>query len=69
MIPLQSGQGHRASSEVEARTSVFLSSADLGHGVPMEFQQGSQPSSCVEIWNSTFLSRYQRGARIPVALT
>lgn len=40
MIPLQSGQGHRASSGVEARTSVFLSSADLGHGVPYGVSTG-----------------------------
>ena len=36
-IPLQSVQGHRASSLVEFGTSVFLFSSDMDLGVPMEF--------------------------------
>ena len=36
-IPLQSVQGHTASSRVEARTSGFLSSSDMDLEVPMEF--------------------------------
>ena len=42
-IPLQSVQGHMASSRVEAGTSGFLSSSDMDLGVPMEFQQGIRP--------------------------
>ena len=38
-IPLQSVLGPRSSTGVEARTSGFLSSADMDLGVPMEFQQ------------------------------
>ena len=34
--------GPKASGQLEAGSSVFLSSADLDLGVPMEFQQGSQ---------------------------
>ena len=68
-IPLQSMQGHRASSRVEAGTSGCLSSSDMDLGVPMEFQQGSQASSHVETWKppsrdfkevSGFLSRQHR---------
>ena len=36
-IPLQSVQGHRASSRVETRTSVFLFNSDVDLRVPMEF--------------------------------
>ena len=42
--PLQSVQGHTASSRVEARTSGFLSSSDMDLGVPMKFQQESHVS-------------------------
>ena len=43
-IPFQSVQGHRASSQVVARTSGFLSSSDMDLGVPMKFQQESHVS-------------------------
>ena len=68
-IPLQSVQGHTASSQIEARTSGCLFSSDMDLGVPMEFQQGSQAPSRVEIWNSASLSRFQRGVRLPVEWT
>ena len=58
-----------ASSQVEARTSGFLSSSDMDLGVPMEFQQGSQASSRAEAWNSASLSRFKRGVRLPVKWT
>ena len=58
-----------ASSQVEARTSGFLSSSDMDLGVPMEFQQGTQASSHVETWNSVSHSRVQRGVRLPVKWT
>ena len=38
MIPLQSVQGHSASSQVEAGTLGFLSFADMDLGVLMEFK-------------------------------
>ena len=44
-ILLQSMLGPKASGQLEAGSSVFLSSADLDLGVPMEFQQGSQATS------------------------
>ena len=47
-IPLQSLLWPRSSSGLEARTSGFLSSADMDLGVPIEFEQASQPSSRVE---------------------
>ena len=68
-IPFQSVQGHRASSQVEARTSGFLSSSDMDLGVPMEFQQESQALSRVETWNSASLSRFHKGLRLPVEWT
>ena len=68
-IPLQSVQGHRASSRVEAGTSGCLFSSDMDLGVPMEFQQGSQASSRAEAWNSASLSRFQRGVRLPFEWT
>ena len=40
ILPLQSVQGPRSSSGAEARTSSFLSSADMDLGVPMEFNRG-----------------------------
>ena len=42
-LPLQSVQGPRSSSGAEARTSRFLSSADMDLGVPMEFNRGGRP--------------------------
>ena len=47
---------NRASSRVEAGTSVFLSISDIDRGVPAELKQGSQASSSVEARNSTCLS-------------
>ena len=55
-IPLQSLPGPRSSSEVEAGTSVFLSSADMDLEVPLEFPQGSLASSYVETCKSAFFS-------------
>ena len=68
-IPLQSMPDPSSLSGAEARTSGFLSSADMDLRVPMEFQQGSQASFHVETWNSAFLSRCQRGVRVPVEST
>ena len=56
----------RASSQVDAGTSGFLSSSDMDLWGPMEFEQGSQASSRVEIWNSASLSRCKRLVRLPV---
>ena len=42
-VPLPSVQGPRSSSGAEARTSSFLSSADMDLGVPMEFNRGVRP--------------------------
>ena len=42
-IPLQSVQGHRASSQVEAGTSVFLSSSDTDLGYLWSFNRGVRP--------------------------
>ena len=52
-IPIELGQGTRASFQVEVVNSGFLSSSDLDIGVPMEIPLGSQPSSRVEAWNFT----------------
>ena len=43
ILPLQSVQGPRSSSGAEARTSRFLSSADMDLGGPMEFNRGGRP--------------------------
>ena len=48
-------QWKRASSRVEAGTSVFLSITDFDRGVSAELEQESQASSCVEEWNSACL--------------
>ena len=45
-IPLKSVLGPRSSSGAEARTSGFLSSADMDLGVPMEFPGESGLISC-----------------------
>ena len=68
-IPLQSLLAPRSSSGAEARTSGFLSSADMDLGVSMEFPQGSQVSSRVEICLSPFLSSFNSCVRLPVELT
>ena len=65
-IPLQSVLGPRLSSQVEAGTSVFISSANLHLRVPMEFQQESEASSRVEICKSAFLSSSKSSVRLPV---
>ena len=58
----------RASSRVEAGTSVFLSITDFDRGVSAELEQESQASSCVEEWNSVCLSSCSRGDRPLVEL-
>ena len=68
-IPLQSEQGPRSSSRVEAVISGFLSSCDIDLGVPMEFQQGSQASTRVETCKSAQLSSWKRSVRLPDGLT
>ena len=68
-IPLKSVQGRRSSSGAEARTSGFLSSADMDLGFPMEFKQGSQASSLVETYKSAFLSSCKSSVKRPVELT
>ena len=69
MSALERNPEVKASGQLEAGSSVFLSSADLDLGVPMEFQQGSQTSSCLETWKSAFLSSYKSSFRFPVELT
>ena len=61
-------QWKRASSRVEAGTSVFLSITDFDRGVSAELEQESQASSCVEGWNSVCLSSCSRGDRPLVEL-
>ena len=61
--PLGLVQWNRASSGVEAKTSVLLSCSDMGVGLCMPFQVGSLVSTCVEALNSAFLSSCQRGFR------
>ena len=68
-IPLQSISGSMSSSEGEAETSGFLSSADMDLGVPMEFQQESQVASHLETWNSAFLLRCKRCVTFHVEVT
>ena len=58
----------RASSRVEAGTSVFLSLSDFDQRVSAELEQERQSSSCVEEWNSAFLSCCSRGDRTLVTL-
>ena len=59
---------NRASSRVEAGTSVFLSISDFDHRVSAELEQESQAPSCVEEWNSTCLLHRSRGDRTLVEL-
>ena len=40
----------RASSRVEAETSVFLTISDIDLGVSVEYEQERQALSCVEAW-------------------
>ena len=49
--PLGLVQAKRASSRVEAGTSGFLSSSDLGLRLCKPFQTVSQVSTCVDAWN------------------
>ena len=63
--PLGSVQWKRASSRIEAGTSVFLSCSEVVLNVCMTFQTGSQVLSYVEAWNSAFLSSCQTGFRPP----
>ena len=59
---------NRASSRVEARTSVFISISDIDLGVSVEFEQGRQASSCVETWNSGCLLSWEWGVKPLVEL-
>ena len=68
-IPLQSMPDPSSLSGAEARTSGFLSSADMDLRVPMEFPQGSQASSRVETCKCAFLSNCNNSFRLPVELT
>ena len=68
-IPLQSLPRPRSSSGVKARSSSFLSSADMDHGVHLEFLQGSQASSRVETCKSTILSSWKSSVRLPLEFT
>ena len=68
-IPLQSVPGPMSSSGAEARTSVFISTADLDLSIPMAFQQGSQASSRMETCKFAFLPSCNSSVRLPVELT
>ena len=68
-IPLQSVLGPMSSSGAEARTSGFLSSADMDLGVSVKFPQGSQTSSRVETCKAAFISSCNTSVRHPVELT
>ena len=68
-IPLQSLLGPRSSSGVEARTSGFLSRADIDLGVSLGCPQSSQASSHVEPCKSALLSSRKSSVRLPVELT
>ena len=68
-IPLQSVPGPMSSSGAEARTSGFLSSADMDLGVSVKFPQGSQTSSRVETCKAAFISSCNTSVRRPVELT
>ena len=61
-------QWKRASSQVEAETSGFLSISDSDHRVPGELGQESQATSWVEEWNSACLSSCSQGDRPLVEL-
>ena len=61
-------QWKRASSQVEAGTSGFLSCSDMGLRLCMPFQTGSHVLTCVKAWNSGFLSRHPRCFRPPGGL-
>ena len=61
-------QGDRASSPVEARTTVSQPSAHMDLRDLMDVQQGSQASFFVEKWNSAFLFRCKSVIRLPVEL-
>ena len=68
-IPLQSVPGPMSSSGAEARTSVFISTADMDLSIPMAFQQGSQASSRMETCKFAFLPSCNSSVRLPVELT
>ena len=65
-IPLKYLLRLRSSPGVEARSSGFLSIAEM---VPLEFPQGIQASSRVEICKSAFHSSCNSSVRLPVELT
>ena len=68
-IPLHLLLRPESSPVVEARTSAFLSSADMDLVVPLEFPQGSQASSRVETCKSALLSSWKSSVRLSVRLT
>ena len=59
---------NRATSRVEAGTSVFLSISDIDRGVSSDLEQGAQASSFVEAWNSDCLFSCSWGIRPLVEL-
>lgn len=67
-IPLESLQGNKASSRVEAGNSGYLCSSDWDLRDPIEFQKGSQSSSHIETWYLVFLSSFTRSVRPSVDL-
>ena len=71
-IPLQSLPGLRSSSGVEARTSGFISHANMNLRVPLGCPQGSQALSCKETCTSTFLSSWkssQASCRVDIGIS
>ena len=58
----------RASSRVEAETSVFLTISDIDLGVSVEYEQERQALSCVEAWNLACLLSCKWGVRPLVEL-
>ena len=68
-IPLQSLLWPRSSFVVEARTSGFLSRADMDLRVSLGFPQGTQASSCVETCTYALLSNWKSRLGLPGGLT
>ena len=59
---------NRASSLVEAGTSVFFSISDIDLRDSEDLEQGSQASTCIEARNSSCLSSFSWGVRPLVEL-
>ena len=68
-IPLQSLPGPRSSSGVEAKTSGFLSLADMDLRVPLGFPQESKASSLLETYTSVHLFSWESKVRLPLEVT